>query len=261
MLKQVVAAVQVFLCKMKICVIGHPRTRSSHLLETLSFYHQVPIIGEDLNELYNKIRTVDFVRTEVPMPEPKNYMASFNILVKKNQRLPNGVIRIHPTQLSLLPANAKVLDFNFFDFNQYDKIYITTRLNLSEIVASYFVSSLLNRFTYKSVDELYTNIAPMSIAEDHYFYIKMLMYSNLILKHLKEYFKQNNIDWEELDYNDIPTYIDRNFPGIVSSHVETHYDYKSIVPNYDEIPAICKHLYSIVTPEFYRANPHLKEKQ
>lgn len=246
---------------MKICVIGHPRTRSSHLLETLSFYHKVPIIGEDLNELYNKIRTVDFVRTEIPVSEPATYLPSLTILVRKNQRLPEGVIRIHPTQLSFLPANGQVLDFDFFNFKQYDKIYITTRNNLSEIVASYFVSSMLGQFTYKSVDELRTDVKPMAITSDHYFYIKMLLYSELIVKHLKVYFEKNNIAWEELDYDEIPKYLDLHFPGIVSSHVETNYDYRSLVSNYDTIPSICEQLYSIITPEFYRANPTLKETQ
>jgi hypothetical protein len=245
---------------MKICIIAHPRTRSSHLLETLAFYYKIPIIGEDLNNQYNKIRTVNFVRTEEPMAEPDGYMANYTMLVKKNQRLSNGVIRIHPTQLSLLPANGQVLDFDFFDFKQYDKIYITTRLNLSEMVASYFVSSILDQFTYKSVDELHTDIKPMSIHKLHHYYIKMLLYSELIVKHLKEYFQKNNIDWEELDYADIPKYLKTNFPGIASSHVETNYDYRSIVTNYDSIPDICKNLYSIITPEFYKANPQLKEQ-
>ena len=64
---------------MKICIIAHPRTRSSHLLETLAFYYKIPIIGEDLNNQYNKIRTVNFVRTEEPMAEPDGYMANYTM--------------------------------------------------------------------------------------------------------------------------------------------------------------------------------------
>ena len=257
--KLVADADRPFPCNMKICVIGHPRTRSSHLLETLSFYFKVPIIGEDLNDYYNKLTTVDFVRTEVPVDEPLNYIRNFNILVKKTQRLKDGVIRIHPTQLSLLPANGQVFDFSMFDFKQYDKIYITTRSNLSELVGSYIVSSLLNHFTYKSKDELYKNIKPKTINPDQYYYIKMLMYSDLILTHLKAYFKKHKIECVELEYDTIPDYIETNFPGIVSSHIETNYDYSSLITNYTEIPSICKNLKDIVNTAFYQANPTLKE--
>jgi hypothetical protein len=38
-----------------------------------------------------------------------------------------------------------------------------------------------------------------------------------------------------LYYNDIPTYLSENFPGILTSHVETTYNYKEMIINYSDI--------------------------
>ena len=246
---------------MKICIIGHPRTRSSHLMEILSFYHGIPIIGEDLNEHCSKLSDKSWVRTASPDDLPDRYVSNYTNILTKNKRISTGIIRLHPTQISLMPAAGTVFDFNMFNFTQYDKIYITTRNNILEMISSYVVSTTLKKFTYKSQDELYKNIQPITIGARDYYCIKILMYSELILKHLKEYFQKHNIEYTELDYDTIPNYLETHFPNIHTTHVETNYDYESIVTNYIKIPELCEEFKDSIHAAFYQANPQLKENK
>ena len=78
---------------MKICVIGHPRTRSSHLMEVLSNFYQIPIIGEDLNEHCNKLRDGSWVRTGSPDDLPDQYIKNYNHILTKNPAIKPKPIR------------------------------------------------------------------------------------------------------------------------------------------------------------------------
>jgi hypothetical protein len=51
----------------------------------------------------------------------------------------------------------------------------------------------------------------------------------------QEYFKNNDIASQDLFYNDIPSFVEKQYPGTHTFHLETNYDYKSIIKNYDEI--------------------------
>jgi hypothetical protein len=240
---------------MKICVIGHPRTRSSHLMETMSFFYDIPIVGEDINELYKKLYTGLFTVNEVPQPVPDNYLDTFKNLLDIIKNSSSGIVRLHPTQLSLIPCRGKVLDFNLFEFNQYDKIIFTTRLNLADLISSYFVGQHLKRMTYKSVDEVQTNIAPKEFTSWYNFQIKMLQYSELIATHLKAYLNEHSISWEQYDYDDIPAYLETTYPGVKTTHVETKYNYPTLVTNYDELVTIYDALKPTIITAFYKENP------
>jgi hypothetical protein len=203
---------------MKICIIGFPRSRSSILLEIISTYHDIKILGEDINDLNKRYG--------------EEYIATLRMLLKKNEKETSGVIRLHPLQMST-NRPFEILDFEWFSFKQYDKIYFTFRESAIDNIASEFVASKL-QYTYKSTDHLDKNARFYFDKTDHWC-VQAHVRSLLIVNSLKTYLKNNNIDHKDLYYNDIPTYLSENFPGIGTSHVETTYDYKSMVINYSDI--------------------------
>ena len=210
---------------MKICIIGFPRSRSSILLETIHLYHNIPILGEVINQL-----TKDYTVTP-------GTSISYRVLLKKYKNTTDGVIRFHPMQIGERPrhiTNPKYPKFELFEFDQYDKIYFTHRESVSDIISSEFVAGQLKKYTYKFKEEL-INVQPMTFQHEHHQIIKDHIYSEKLVENLKQYLKSNNIDWKDLYYNDIPLYLVTNYPNAKTFYIETNYDYKRIVTNYDDI--------------------------
>ncbi len=228
---------------MKICIIGHPRTRSSLLLDSLCSQYAIPIIGET----GNRLGTV-----------PTNLYQQLVIgWLKQIESKNEGVVRIHPTQLSFLQCsrNSKIINLTWLKFNQYDKIYFTVRKNLPELISSLFVAHTLKKFTYQDKREVYNNIQPVELRSTSYFQsVEILLYSEIIMNIVKEYLMTHSIEWEELDYDTIPKHIEEHYTNANTSHVETEYDYRSIVTNYNELQSIYEQLKPIVYSRFYTDN-------
>jgi hypothetical protein len=75
---------------------------------------------------------------------------------------------------------------------------------------------------------------------------------------MKKYFDSLDIKYTELEYNEIPKYIESNFPNVKSNHVETNYDYKNIVKDYDKLEDMYYQDKDIVVEKFYNKNTHLE---
>ena len=206
---------------MKICIIGYPRSRSSMLLDTISKFYKIPILGESINQL-----------TRMKLTYRNN---NYKNLLKNCLRTKDGVIRFHPLQLLDHPFNPVVYDFELFDFNQYDKIYFTFRRDIVDIIASEFVAQKLKKHTYQSKESLFENIVPMTLTDFYHFIIKEHIYSEILVEKLREYFTLNNIQYQDLYYDSIPEYISKQFVNVETAHVETNYNYQNLVTNYNDI--------------------------
>ena len=206
---------------MKICIIGFPRSRSSILLETISLFYNIPILGEDINQL-----TLDYKVT------PTNML--YQSMLANYRKVTEGVIRFHLAQLLERPRKDLNANFDLFEFSQYDKIYFTFRESVSDIIASEFVAETLNTWTYQSKDAVFKNIEPMEIPADDRVIRDYVTFERAVVK-LKTYLTDNNIASEDLFYNDIPLYLKKHFPGANTFHVRTNYDYSKIITNYDSI--------------------------
>lgn len=244
---------------MKICVIGFPRSRSSLLTESLSDYYSIPIIGEEINFIGKmlKIRPQWF-DDNLLVSKPIGHYNKLRSLLKAVQKEEHGIIRLHPIQFSMLRYSGEVLDFNLFNFEQYNCIYFTGRESIADSISSHFISThVTKKFTYQ-LDEKADNIMPVSIYLKKYGYLYTFIYEQLIEIELKKYLSEKNIPWVQLYYNDIPEYITNKFGKGLSRHVKTNYDYKKIIANYDSIENKYNELKRIVTDKFYFFNPQFK---
>jgi len=243
---------------MKICIIGHTRSRSSHLRDVISGYYHIPIIGQKLDTLYEMLYKDSWISTGNPGKEPVFYLNLLKSHLAEVNYSHTGVVKIHPTQLSFIPTNGKLIDFDMFSFSQYQKVYFTARKDISELVSSLYVAHVLAKFTYKDQSEIITDIQPMKFeCNIGYDRMLMLLYSDLVSLHLKEYLTSHGIEWEHIDYEDIPNYIEQRFNNLGSTNLETNYRYKDIITNYDELESIYESLKPIAHRRFYEANPQL----
>lgn len=208
---------------MKFCIIALPRSRSSILLETIGLKFNIKILGEDIGELDDRWG--------------EQYADKFKLLLDKNLKESAGVFRFHPLQLAYVGVQKlTVLNFDWFNFKQYNKIFFTYRKSISDNIASNLVAEKFNKFTYKSTEELIKNIEPFYFCEiKDLFYVTDHINSIKIMKKLQKYFELHNIKYKNLDYDDIPEYISKNFPYVETYHIETKYDYRKIILNYDKI--------------------------
>jgi hypothetical protein len=204
---------------MKILIIGFPRSRSSILLETISNFYNIPVLGNPIN---------DSDQRKLDSALGKN-------LLRNISQAPSGVVRFHPLELMNKHDNYKFYNFDLLNFEQYDKIYFTSRESVSDVIASEIVAYTLKRYTYKSTSDLFENITPISITNEHRNLIKTHVHSENLVKTLKQHFEINNIDYESLLYDEIPEYLATNFPDTRTNHIKTNYDYKTIITNYDDI--------------------------
>lgn len=202
---------------MKYCIIGFPRSRSSMLLETISLYYKIPVLGRPIDDFHQR-----------------NFHSNFGKSLLRNiLRTDQGVVRFHPLELMNKQDNYKIYNFDLLNFEQYDKIYFTFRESPTDALASEFVARNLGRYTYKHSDDLLKHIDPIELNDDQL--IKLYIYSENLVMQLKKYLKENGIRSEDLYYNDIPNYVNDQFPTVKTHHVETHYDYKKIITNYNDI--------------------------
>lgn len=208
---------------MKTCIIALPRSRSSILLETISLHHSIKILGEDIGQIENRSG-----------PE---YATKLKELLDKSSAELAGVMRLHPLQMvSISKGVVSPLDFDWFNFKQYDKMYFTYRESVADSIASTFIAVKLNKFTYKNVNEI------AQIEEPFYFcktkdlwHVRDYINNIKIMNSLTEYLDLHEIKHSSLYYNEIPGYISNKFPNTQTFHVETHYNYREMISNYDDI--------------------------
>lgn len=237
---------------MKICIIGHPRTRSSLLLGIVSSYYDIPLIGENLNKIGNTLYG-SYVGEDHPVS--MFYQKLLDGYLKQVFSKKKGVIRIHPTQLSYLNYSSKMIDLDRLSFGQYEKIYFTVRQNIPDMISSLFIAHMLKKFTYQNIQDVPKTVQPVALLPDLYFQsVEMLLYSELIMDRVKEYLTLHSIEYEELDYDNIPKHIEENFSNAVTTHVETEYDYSNIVTNYNELQTIYEQHKPIVYNRFCQDN-------
>lgn len=205
---------------MKICLISMPRSRSSVLLSTISLYHKIPIIGQDINDYRYDM---------------DNFLSN-NFLEKK------GVIRFHPTHLiPNLKTCDSIVNLDLMKFSQYDKIYFTHRNSIVDYICSYIIADYLGKFTYYSTNDLEDTIPSMTFSLEnskHYKFLKWHVYSELLINLIKKYLLNLNIPYNDLYYDSIPLYIKNNYSNVKINNVETNYNYKKIFINYDEIESL-----------------------
>lgn len=218
---------------MKVCIIGAQRSRSSMLRDTISNFYNIPILGEDLDQCFNEFR---------PSNSKDLFLQELEKIVDNINASKEGVIRIHPSDLvdNALTDHADLLDFEMFNFEQYDRIFFTTRESISDMVGSLFLARLSNKFMYRPNEDV-KQFEPVQFSFKDHEIVRHCIKSELVIEHLRKHLESLGIVTTNLEYDEVPSFILSTFPNTDCGYIETNYNYSSLIKNYHELPAIYRY--------------------
>lgn len=234
---------------MKILLYCLPRTRSSFLQDVVSQYY-------NLENIFEPYKPTEFACThKVFWLKPEIIGANFKKEVKKVSDTllakDNFCAKLFPLHTYNAMMNLWRRTDNFavtpeviFDLDKdhnirtYDKIFVLKRRNLADFFCSYYFAYERAEFTFtkevESFVEIYRPKNKIKVNPD-YKIIKAHVVDLYIMEYQHNWLKKNNIPTIDLDYDDVPNYVAEHYPNIQSKHIETKYNYKDFLLNYDEI--------------------------
>lgn len=244
---------------MKILLLSMARTRSSVLIDALSKKYQVPNLYEEYGyvspenisklvlfkkptDLWNKLQTETLKKTKEIFLQnsfaiklfPANIFNDFQYNTTFNKNIDWRI------------TNQSILDLEkYFNVAEYDQVYILNRKNICDMICSYWHAYNRSFFLTdnKKIAHKFQPKGKLSIRNTHNetYIIKCNIIYNKYLNNISKYFDKKNKNYTLLDYDDVPNYLQTNFSDINLSTVDTEYDYKNLIENYNEIyETICK---------------------
>lgn len=240
---------------MKIAIIGMTRTRSSFLLDVMCRAYN----AENLFEHYGKNTPDKFVHKFIKKDE--------NIIWKKYQleakketdylfsnyesfgtkifpalfmNFNKMFINVSNKPLSYSFDKTDLMDLNlYFNLNQYDKVVLLHRDNLTDLLCSHWYAVQINKFLHVKEDkEQIVHYKPKSklyLTTANEIVLKAGINSYLTLKHIPAYLDKLGIKYDQVEYNEVPEYVKKNYPQVESMFVDTEFDYRNGILNYKEL--------------------------
>lgn len=236
---------------MKICVLSHARCRSSVLVSSLSNYYNI----ENKQEIYDDLKKLSYKeRQQIQKSTDKN-KETLKIYTNNIVKFTDNLFKNESFVIKVWPRFFNSTEFCFntesfvesledcFRFRSYDKIILSHRDPLDAVCSL----TLAVKYGYNSVEEKVSK------------YITKLKYSNInfnnvdlhpwnqsflceifLIQNIKNYLIKNSIPFTFLDFKEIPSYLEENYPDSNIprvSHVpfDTKIDYSKAVPNYHQL--------------------------
>lgn len=233
---------------MKIIILGTMRTRSSYLLSALITAHNLISKWEPYDELqldvynnsfrkepdvvWSKYKIESKKLTEKFMTEDNFALKLFSHAFFNNLKIKYACKKNKPFVL----VNEDSLDLEEnIQISKYDQIYFLTRKDYINNICS-FLFGAATRYLYlgdtKHLISMYNKPIVLS-------YDKTNLQSILIQQLLLPVFENKLIDtrmpYIKLDYEELPEYVNKNYPSLENHYTDPKFDYKYLIKNYDEI--------------------------
>jgi len=225
---------------MKILVLGTARSKSNYITASIAEYYKLDYIYEPYRVCFEE----NF---------KKNFIDSIKKVTQQLDERDNFVMKLEVTNLIPNGYN-KLINLNLFNWKNFDKIFTTSRINLSDTIASLTIAQDLGRY-FNTKDSL-----PLPKITPREFSTKLnndriSVYSSIrdreILKVTQEWLKKNNINYTEVFYETADTFI-KNELGDARQNIwfKNDYDYKSIFTNYSQIENIAEELRKYILQQY-----------
>jgi len=233
---------------MKIIILGTLRTRSSYLLNALSKNYNLKDKWEPYEDLMRE-KTHKTLRNDPDSVWPiykkatiemtENFMREDNFVLKL---FSHAFFNSNKIEWELMKGRSFILDSNdmldldtHFNLSHYDSIYFLTRKDYVNNVCSYLFgenTKLLYTVRERNIIKLYRR--PMFL---HYkkLHLQIMIIKNMLMEVFEKKLIETSLPYTKLDYDDVPNYVKNTFPNITNDFVETNFDYKSLIKNYDQI--------------------------
>ncbi len=230
---------------MKVLVLSTVRTRSSYLLDCLCKYY-------NLNNFYEHYAQLQF---DVKRVASTDLFAKYQELIRSKTEQINVVdnvgVKIHPTNFINVfkyhhddsyqgPWNINSInDFvniDYYNFQQYDKVFILTRKNFIDLYCSWITGQKLNKLLYTKLERnlIEKNKTNYNI-KLHPKIAKILLFDSWFLDNVKDYLNIDNNKITNLDYDTATDFVSKNFTNVSSQYLDTQFNYRELITNYQEI--------------------------
>jgi hypothetical protein len=196
---------------MKLLVLGTPRSRSNVVTDSLAKFYNIPNLAEPYLNLMDDMNYVGRVEQLT------------NVLLKKQ----DFVCKLQSTNISINPLDA----YTQFQFNVYDGIYITSRENIVDQIASLIVANTNNTWAY-----YLKNPTPIMFVQTEHMYLLGELETDIKkINILKNQLIKDNIVIETLYYETSEEWINNNLNNATTEFEKSNYNYKKIISNYNEL--------------------------
>lgn len=246
-----------------------PRTRSSVMVNSYSQKYLIPNLFEEYRDV-----APDKVSEMVFFQRPKDLWEKFQQVTKQKTKeifckYPNGfVIKLFPINIlndfQYNPYFSKNSDWHiteksildleeYFEISNYDKIIILYRKNSCDQICSWWHAYNRRFFLTNNINEINLNI-PKGKINVNTLYPEYNIKSSIVykkyLEYISTYLNKKNLKYTLLEYDDVPEYLKNNFSNIPLSTIDTKFNYKEQIENYDILHQTIKNLEKEVEKDF-----------
>jgi len=249
---------------MKILIVSRLRTRSTFLLDNLCANYNI----QNHNENYFDIDTKFFgaMRHSLKVGNKKSfdknwadYQLNFKYITDKNFETHFGV-KLFTKMLHSEPLVLKDKDFSnlqiitdlttYANIRQYDQIYYLTR-DFFPSICSYIYSLETKNAIYRKNSIRKVKLKSFTVNEYWLPFINSYILDIILQEKIFDFLSTEQIPYIKLDYNDIPSYVSNNLNGVVvNPSIDTQFDYKVLIKNYDELENYCNQTYEKIYENF-----------
>jgi hypothetical protein len=228
---------------MKVLLYGLPRTRSTYLTDILSQHYNL----QNYFEPYHKAITESIDNSyDINQRDEKwqAYLIRCQEITNKLKIKDNFILKIFPEAIynvpqiqnrQFLPSQSDLVPFiEFYNIGMYDQIYVTYRENKTDWLCSLLYAKNHDAFLFTNTNKA-KFYAPKKIKLEYNIPLEFFAFNELMYEYGLRILKHYTTNVVELEYNEIPNYIKRNFSEIKSDLVDTQYDYKNNILNYEQI--------------------------
>lgn len=204
---------------MRTCIIAQPRTRSNYMIFRASNWYQKHYNSKVPIEPY-----ADIWSTPV---------GSWDLVSKITAEIflnPSFAIKIQTTDLAA--QDNSYIYFHRYNLLEYDSIFLLHRSNVIDQISSLVVAYETKSYIHTEKPSASNFVITFDL-DKHYFLIPMILEDYTKLTLIKEYLKQNQKSFISLDYDEVVNYTNENFPNVTVDCVETGFDYKNMISNYE----------------------------
>lgn len=251
---------------MRICNLGHARSRSSLLIFHLqNYYNNLTNYNETYAQLKKKSYGKYSADQNLSLKDTQFANYSEKIFDFTNQIFSNSnnfIIKLWPRYMNctnfVQEFDCFILNLNdCFKLNEYDKIYVTVREPV-DTLCSYKLGQLY-KFHYTDLQEFtYYNQKKKSNYENNIVLDNLenrsLITEIFLIDKICEYMDKKNIKYKLINYNDAPQYLERNYPIIGNDYkhfmpMDNQLRYSEIIKNYAEVQDWVKNFRKDIMPK------------
>lgn len=224
------------------------RTRSSYLLSSLISAYNLTSKWEPYDDLQNDIYYTTLKKD--PKDLWSKYITASKSLTSDLVKTDNFILKLHShaffncykildacrkNNLFRLDSSDSLELKDHIDISQYDKIYFLTRQDYISNICSYLFGTIKHKLYLGDMHKIIPHHnKPITLSYNMY-ELQTLLIQNMLLPVFEKRLIETNLKYTKLDYNDVPAYIDTQYPDTTSSYTETKFNYKNLLRNYDQI--------------------------